>query len=995
MADQISNIIDNKVFTDLDTLVTKIESVEKEIDVVNGKAISIQVDLKGAESLTQLTAAIKDQKVTIDQLTQSEQQNTAATIQLVSAQEKFGLGTAALAEKLADQKLEMDYVNKQIKAYTEIQNVAGKATLENFQILGQYIERQKVLRQEINQTTAEIKTQTEIGLNKQAEAFAKLGRQMGNAMNTTSGVREAMRQLALQGKQNSIEYKVLQERAIELSNAQKKVVADTTAATKSISFLGVEVKNVDQMFARMALRMVGSFVVFNLLFEGVTKLYEAFTALSDAEKLAEDNLTAYNDAVKELEKSKSNLTSNVFSGININKDEASEALKIANDQNKSLQERISAYKQLQGIVPGVLKSLTDEQKKTGDFAVSQKQLNEAIIAQNALLQQRQILEQANKAVAQGDVQIEALKKKELQSQTTNFQGLVVHNTSDMNAVVKAEAQQAQVRKDLANAQVAYNRAFAEWNRLQVDDTKDKKGAKPNAKDMNAELEAAKRVYELQLQINKQKFDESNKTFTEQKQHIDENKEAAKEYANAVEVIVEKWKGKTGESLDKFIARLGDNTKFLLEQLNKAKEADDKLQQSIIEGHIKANEESQKYIENLRQQRLEVEKLMQDLDEIEQNAKSSHEYAAGLGGFLEGFGINSSKFKESQRQHDIAIDAQKERLGLARETYAAEGLKGSSANPIELGKLKNDAIKEEITLKKLEADKQAEIDNKIVESKRLASEKIVELVQKTYESIRTIQDNQFARELQQINIQQEKLRISTEQKLQSIDATTSFEISKTNQKAKVVAQTQAEENRLQQESNQLNLKKAKADKQAAELAILVNTATAIMKVWADFGYPAAIPLSAIIAGIGVAEYNAAESAPLPQYEEGGTTSQPFFIAAEGNKAELAVTPSGEMSLLTKEGVYNKPVGTRIFNNEDTVQMIEYARKNVLSGGSDMGIMQQIYNNEYVLKEVAKIIAKEYKDGTTEVVSAIYNARPQKDNSVADAMREMSNLQSKRK
>ena len=77
------------------------------------------------------------------------------------------------------------------------------------------------------------------------------------------------------------------------------------------------------------------------------------------------------------------------------------------------------------------------------------------------------------------------------------------------------------------------------------------------------------------------------------------------------------------------------------------------------------------------------------------------------------------------------------------------------------------------------------------------------------------------------------------------------------------------------------------------------------------------------------------------------------------------------------------------------MIEYARKNVLSGGTDMGIMQQIYNNEYVLKEVAKIIAKEYKEGTTEVVSAIYNARPQKDNSVADAMREMSNLQSKRK
>src|ERR1700752_522549 len=108
MADNISNIVDPQVMSDLQELIERLINVENEIKTINGQALSVTVDLKGAENLTRLTELMDRQQVTIEKL------NTASAEYTRTASQVNQVGSASV-RVFIEQKQILGYVNEQIR----------------------------------------------------------------------------------------------------------------------------------------------------------------------------------------------------------------------------------------------------------------------------------------------------------------------------------------------------------------------------------------------------------------------------------------------------------------------------------------------------------------------------------------------------------------------------------------------------------------------------------------------------------------------------------------------------------------------------------------------------------------------------------------------------------------------------------------------------------------------------------------------------------------
>ena len=261
---------------------------------------------------------------------------------------------------------------------------------------------------------------------------------------------------------------------------------------------------------------------------------------------------------------------------------------------------------------------------------------------------------------------------------------------------------------------------------------------------------------------------------------------------------------------------------------------------------------------------------------------------------------------SKRQFQESEKDFSERSRLIKELSDLEQKEATdTANVVELqGQLKEQSAQDLFNKKKEQLEKIKDLE--------------IQLAQETLKSIVTIQDNQFAKEQQNLEIKSRMQGIANQQQIEAINATAGFQITKDNQLAKQAAISASQQNAITAEQNNLALKKAKFDKEAAEAGILMNTALAIAKTLPLLADPLTAAYGAVeiglITAIGAAQYAAAASTPLPQFFMGGITETPIFRAAEMG-TELAITPSGEMSLLKNDGVYSAPIGTEIISNDN--------------------------------------------------------------------------------
>lgn len=771
----------------------------------------------------------------------------------------------------------------------------------------------------------------------------------------------------------------LQKLGVETANVTPKV--EKTA--EAFKIMGI---NVESMMVRMTLRMVAFQLIFTPIISGITAvgqaIWDAFTKASDAETAAKDALQGYADTFKASQLDKATLASRVVAGILIDQTKAQIALNTVNDiHNKTLTQRIKAYEDLQKQAPEVFKSLTEQQKITGDFTASQLTLNAAIDAQNNLKEKTVNLESSSKAKAASDEALKDLESTEIKKSGTLAGRTEIAKGFYHKQVTEEVKKNKIATDDLTKAQKDFNDAYEKMNSLKViDDKKEKKPKKDNAKGLEAELRDEEERYKLELQKYKEMYLAKDNTFEEarivhQKELYKQESDAAKNHADFMNEIIAK---KEYKYVDSKFARAARLKKIEEEKVHALNDLTGKEQEAALE-KIRIEEDLMKKqdeaYERMKEHMAEMIQLDRDLAEMKESANSKSDYAHGISPFLEAFGYDGD-FVEQQKQFDIQRKAKENEISDIRSQKDVELHRvkdGGMPDTKKLDKFDELIGTKENELAQITLDKEAALEAKLIKGKKELAAKTIELAQKTADSINAIQENQFAHEERQIEIQKEALALRNQQQIEAINATTNYAITKDNLLAAQAARTAARQNELQAESNALALRKARFEKQAAEQKIEMDTAVGVMGIWAEYGkLPIlAAALSAVVVGIGAAQYNAVESAPLPQFEKGGKTYTSHFIAAEGNKPELIIAPSGETSLATKEGIYTAPIGSTVKNASETEKMLKYAINGIGFNAMSMGMLQE----QRVKQMTDKRIVEELQDLKSSLVNTLYATKSQ--------------------
>lgn len=1060
MAGFVSDILGGDVESDLDKLVAKLAAVEKELDVINGKAISIKVDLQGVGTLSELTNLYKQQDEILTKLrstsiqyvdtykmaTEVIKQHNGHSKEFVAVSQ--GIAKTTLEEAKARQANakaildEQKYVAALAKEKENLEKKAEKAAQAAakesnayLQLRTAYNEQSTALKGMVVQygaaDAAVIKMKADVdkmyvSLLKAEEAVGQHQRKVGQYQNATFALTQIIREAPAFAYGINVGIGSLSNNLPQLIEQFQLLRATVGSTGTALKIFATSMFSISNIFT---LAYTGLMLYTSGMFDFSEKADKAAKAGNDFQStLKKINEEAKNTALVEIAN-----TDKLFA--------------TSTDLNSAYSDRVSAIEKLISLYPELLGNLEREDFLTGNVAGKQK-IQDIISYRAGIEARKKSIEEIKKEITDlktnSGLDEDGLNKFGETYDPLDYNGSVFTTrspkteaeikrlTSLMEAFEFAKSSFEKSLADLTSTRHAgriwvdidndikeqerlikttiggtkeHTKALSELKRYQEEmdvymgKDKDKdKGKKPKKDTISDDLAAAKSDYELQLMLNQQKFANSRKTYFEEQQLKDDNLKAAMEYGERYMMIVEDFNNKELLTENEHIKLINEANKILLEGQIKAKEAGDKIEEEILKKKIQTNNEMLKYIESLSKQRQELEKINREIDNIQDKAASRKEYAESFATYLEGFGFNTA-FGQQVKQKNIDIEGQRDKVDLVREDWANEGAKGSKGNPLELLKLQTKAQQEKKNLDQMEAEREEMYNQKMIEGKKELARKTVELAKTAFEAINTIRNNGFAAEQKHLEIQSQNLKMRTDQQMRAIDAKAGFEVSKANERTKLASETAAKENEIRSKYNQLALRQAIANKQAAQAEVISQTAVAIISTMASYaklgpaGIALGIGLSAAIAGIGAAQYAAVSSAPLPQYAKGteGTTQERFIAGEKG--AELGVTPSGKTMLFEKEGIYSAPLGTKIKTADQTKKLMQYAINGIGYNGDSLNALSQ---NMHISLDDKKIVDS-IKEQTHDIAITLWKTKGNNNNSTQqayiDAVREQQNLISK--
>lgn len=156
-----------------------------------------------------------------------------------------------------------------------------------------------------------------------------------------------------------------------------------------------------------------------------------------------------------------------------------------------------------------------------------------------------------------------------------------------------------------------------------------------------------------------------------------------------------------------------------------------------------------------------------------------------------------------------------------------------------------------------------------------------------------------------------------------------------------AQTKLAED-LEKQKKDIANRENKAKQKQAIFNIAVDTAQAIIGLWAKPGFPAAVPLAIAVGALGAAQIALVASQKIPQYWMGGTHDGGLMMVNDGkgsNFQETIVTPDGKvMKPQGRNVIMDAPKGTEIFTHDQWSEQMN----NMLKGN---GINWSLPQNNY--------------------------------------------------
>jgi hypothetical protein len=162
------------------------------------------------------------------------------------------------------------------------------------------------------------------------------------------------------------------------------------------------------------------------------------------------------------------------------------------------------------------------------------------------------------------------------------------------------------------------------------------------------------------------------------------------------------------------------------------------------------------------------------------------------------------------------------------------------------------------------------------------------------------------------------------------------------------------------------KQARADKAFAIFNVAVNTAQAIVKTFATWGWPAGIPFAALAFAAGAIQTAAIAAKPIPKYEK-GTRSAKKGPAIINEKGWELIERNGRMFMEQGHGptLVNMEGGERVHTHEASKRILQQSlkqaeSKTIQDGSSAIGMLAREISRNKDERDI-RILAKAMQQG----------------------------------
>lgn len=780
---------------------------------------------------------------------------------------------------------------------------------------------------------------------------------MRQELNTTTRALNDLRGAYGEALKNSSQLQQIEQELIAKQNQLSASISQTsTTMTKTTTAVG----GLSNMIERMGLR----FILYNTVFQTTIELISAVgDKIKQLNQLADPNGQARIDAAKQV--------SAIYIQEAVSIDNLKSRFEATTSSMDDKQEVVQELNDKFGTQIGKINGINDAEKFFTDKSQAFIQaLNLRATAMGAFAAQVDYAKKEIDLLADPKSALDNFDKLGVAAQTVQETLLTPQriidfgDNYDYNSIVAGANQADKLLDNLRSkskiAQDIYIKSQNDADKLDVKnnfdtDTKAKKLPKPksphdytnndiSAAKFNIDADAKNQQLELQLTIdnNKAIADNDKKTLSERLLAYDKYYQARIEQINTEHDKEQQDALISLDAINKIKEKQKNGYKPTIQETNLIKKepgylditksADSKANDSIGKLVIDKQKEQVKiFKDNLNEQIAGI-----DTDVSEKLAAIQADVYNKTQAILNNNNLSSKQkttqikkvgnqgTQESDQAKIDGLESQK----LDNDRALNEGILSETAY-----KDKVAAIEKQITdLKQQELDKQVAAAEAAQKKQEQGEQQILDAslsaVQSFTQSEATIRNNYYAQQLINLQSQEQAEQLQYTQRIQAIQAEAGFSIEKQNELEILNAQNQAQQNQQAAEARHLQQQQAIAQKEAGITAAIVNTAEGVTKAL-TLEPPYSYILAAITAASGAAQIAAAESAPIPQFWK-GTSSSPEGFAWTGEKGtELKRTPGRNWELTPGNPTLEYlQAGTQIIPHEQTKDILKSANYNII-------------------------------------------------------------------
>lgn len=271
---------------------------------------------------------------------------------------------------------------------------------------------------------------------------------------------------------------------------------------------------------------------------------------------------------------------------------------------------------------------------------------------------------------------------------------------------------------------------------------------------------------------------------------------------------------------------------------------------------------------------------------------------GMAGIKAAKEVEELEYKSNQKTINAAIDKDKAILASAKTTNEAK-----LAAQIDLNN-------QTAALYKLDADHANKEEEKKAARKKELHDLEIQLANKTIEAIQSMVDNGYEKQKNAVQALIDLNNKFSEAETERINNSTLNEQDKAAKLIQLKAETEAKNTQYAREQKEIDIKKAKFDRDVAIAKIILNTALAVTNAISTGDPYTAALRAAIVGAIGAAELAIAVATPIPSYGE-GSDDTPGGISRYAERGPEAVkVPGKPWKIVTKETIGYLPRHSKV-------------------------------------------------------------------------------------